>query len=181
MTLTKRSTLEEVAVLVTNALSQSGIRAVLTGGACASLHSKGAIRSYDLDFVLQSAVTRKDLDAAMLSIGFRRQGRLYRNPSTKFFVDFPPGPLGIGKDIGIRPITYRVGSAAIRMLSATDSCRDRLAAFYHWSDRQSLLDAVEIARIRSVNLRKIREWSTQEGALDAFKRFTELLRAKRLP
>ena len=67
------------------------------------------------------------------------------------------------------------------MLSATDSCRDRLAAFYHWSDRQSLLDAVEIARIRSVNLRKIREWSTQEGALDAFKRFTELLRAKRLP
>lgn len=178
MSVTSRSTLKGVACSVAAALRRARIRAVLTGGACASLHSGGAVQSYDLDFVLESAVTTRELDKAMQSIGFTRKGRHYTHPSTKFLVEFPPGPLGIGRDIGIRPTTVKLGASSVRILSATDSCRDRLAAFYHWNDRQSLLAAVQIARRKRVNLKAIREWSVRENAETGFMEFSSMLTPK---
>ena len=53
-------------------------------------------------------------------------------------------------------------------LSATDACRDRLAAYYHWTDRQSLAVAVSIARLNRVSLAKIRAWSRSEGHLENY-------------
>jgi hypothetical protein len=112
----------------------------------------------------------------MASIAFAREGRHYKHSSAKFFVEFPAGPLGIGSDINIRPSSYRIGSVTVRTLSPTDSCRDRLAAFYHWNDRQSLIAAVQIARRARVNIRKIRTWSIAEGALGPFEEFTRRLK-----
>ena len=137
----------------------------------------GAYQSSDLDFILQSAVSREDLDAIMRSMGFRRRGRQYAHSKTPFFVEFPAGPLGIGADIHIEPVTYRVGQAGVLALSPTDSCRDRLAAFYHWQDRQSLETAVAIARRRKVDLKVIRDWSEKEGALAKYSEFRALLGA----
>jgi hypothetical protein len=57
------------------------------------------------------------------------------------------------------------------MLSATDSCRDRLAAFYHWGDRQSLTVAAWIAVRNRVNVGALRRWSAAEGAADRFVEF----------
>ena len=179
MTLTARSSLAQVAVCVASALARSKIRAVLTGGACASLYSKGKYQSSDLDFILQSAVTSKELDAVMEAIGFRRTGNHYEHPRTAFFVEFPAGPLGIGADIDVRPVVYRIGRVGVRVLSATDSCRDRLAAFYHWNDRQSLITAVHIARNRKVDLKAIRAWSEREDASDKFSEFLGILKRPR--
>ena len=65
-------------------------------------------------------------------------------------------------------------------LSPTDSCRDRLAAFFHWSDRQSLVVAVEIAFRNDVDLARIRRWSAKEGHSTRFEEFErELERRKR--
>lgn len=125
MKLDADSSLKQVAASVAEVLARSKIRAVLTGGACATFYTGGHYQSYDLDFVLQSATTPRQLDAVMETIGFRRAGRHYRHPGTKFFVEFPAGPLGIGADIGIRPVTYKIGKIGVRALSATDSCRDR--------------------------------------------------------
>ncbi len=72
MNITAKSTLAQVAACVARALSRARIRAVLTGGACATVYSKGEYQSSDLDFVLQSAVTHRELDEVMGSIGFRR-------------------------------------------------------------------------------------------------------------
>ena len=64
-------------------------------------------------------------------------------------------------------------------LSATDSCRDRLAAFYHWKDRQALAAAVAIAIRHRVRLTRIRLWSVEEGEPKAFEVFhAELARAR---
>ena len=171
MSLTSRSGLAAVAACVAEALARASIRAVLTGGACATLYSEGKYQSFDLDFILQSATTTRDLDNAMRGIGFRRIGTHYEHPRARFLVEFPAGPLGIGGDLDIRPITYRIGKVGIQALSATDSCRDRLAAYYHWNDRQSLATAVEISRRRKVNIEAIRRWSTREGATDKFQAF----------
>jgi hypothetical protein len=173
MKISARSTLPQVAACVAGALSRAKIRAVLTGGACATFYSKGEYQSSDLDFILRSAVTRRELDEVMKSIGFRRTGDHYEHPRTVFFVEFPAGPLGIGADIDIRPVVRRIEGIGVRLLSATDSCRDRLAAFYHWNDRQSLNTAVQIARHRKVDLEMIRGWSRREGASQKFTEFLE--------
>lgn len=151
---------------------------MLTGGACASLHSGGVVQSYDLDFIVITAITAQSLDRVMATIGFRREGRHYRHSSSKFFVEFPSGPLGIGRDIGVRPITRKIGRASLAMLSPTDSCRDRLAAFYHWRDRQSLIAAVEIACRNRINMKRVREWSASEGTRDGFKEFVRELQRR---
>jgi hypothetical protein len=161
------------------ALQKEGLEAVLTGGACASLHSGGAYQSSDLDFVLRDGVPEDRLKRAMAAIGFAPHGGHFVRPGLPFFVEFPKGPLAIGRDIGIRPARFVVRGAVVPALSATDSCRDRLAAFYHWGDRASLKAAVAIARKNRVDRKIIRIWSEGEEARERFEEFLALLRKAR--
>ena len=179
MTITARSSLSGVALQVGDALRRHRIRAVLTGGACASLHSGGAHVSVDMDFVLLGAVTQATLDAAMGSVGFRRRGDRYLHSRARFYVEFPRGPLAIGRDYRIEPVEHRRRRARMLVLSPTDSCRDRLAAFYHWNDRQSLAVAVSIALRNRVNLAAVRRWSVTEGAERRFDEFLAELKLAR--
>jgi len=71
----------------------------------------------------------------------------------------------------IGPVTRSTPHGRILMLSATDSCRDRLAAFYHWRDRQSLTVAAWIAARNRVNLGVLRRWSTAEAMVEQFGEF----------
>ena len=133
----------------------------------------------DDDFVLSGSPALGDLNDALGELGFRRQGDRYVHEHIPFFVEFPRGPLGIGEDIRIRPVWRSRRGAKTLALSATDSCRDRLAAYYHWRDQQSLAAAVAIASRNRVVLRKIREWSRGEGHPRGYAAFvTELARAK---
>ncbi len=175
-----RSTLGDVAVAAGDALRRAGIRAVLTGGACAHLHSRGAHLSHDADFVLVEPCAIEELDRALADLGFRRERDRYVHPRAPFVVEFPRGPLGIGEDRRIRPVWLRRRGARTLGLSATDSCRDRLAAFYHWGDRQSLAVAVAIARRNRISMVKVRAWSRSEGQLEGYEVFREeLARARR--
>ena len=164
-------TLASVAARVGDALRKRRIKAVLTGGACASLYSRGAWVSMDADFVLSGSVDQADLDQAMSDAGFTRRGDRYVHPRLPYYVEFPRGPLAVGSDHRIKPVLRRHGRHQTLALSPTDACRDRLAAFYHWNDRQSLEVAVEIARQQSVNMRRVREWSRAEDALEGFAEF----------
>jgi hypothetical protein len=179
VTLTRRSTLAEVAAAVAAALREAGFRAVLTGGACATIYSDNAYQSRDLDFIVQSGGTQRELEAALATLGFRRRGDRYVHPRSTFFVEFVRGPLAIGDDVAIRPVTLKVPGGTTLALSPTDACRDRLAAFYHWSDRQSLASAVEIARRHPVRMTVIRRWSEREGHADRFREFQAALREAR--
>ncbi|MBI1950573.1 MAG: hypothetical protein HYS34_04335 [Acidobacteria bacterium] len=111
------------------------------------------------------------LDAAMEDAGFLRKGGHYEHPEAAFFVEFFPGPLAVGEDAHVRPAVHRIRKGRIMALSPTDSCRDRLAAFFHWNDRHGLRAAVEIAHRQAVDLKMMRAWSIREGALDKFEQF----------
>lgn len=180
MKITERSGVAEVAASVGDALGKAGIRAVLTGGACASIYTAGLYQSSDLDFVIQGGARQVELELAMASVGFQRQGDRYVHPLARFYVEFPPGPLAIGADYGIEPIELPLRRGKIRTLSATDSCRDRLAAFLHWKDPQNLRTAVTIALRNSVDLEAIRSWSVGEGAKEGFERFLQELERVRI-
>jgi hypothetical protein len=116
----------------------------------------------------------------MRDAGFARRGDQYESRQTELFVEFPAGPLAIGDDVAIKPRSVRRGNRTMEMLSATDSCRDRLAAWFHWNDRQSLAAAVAIARLNRVSMSRIRAWSRSEGASDKFNVFITELRPRRL-
>jgi hypothetical protein len=127
------------------------------------MYTGGAYESLDADFILPDSTTVDEVDRALASIGFHRSGKRYIHPSVPYFVEFPPGPLGIGADFRIRPVWRKAGLARTLALSATDACRDRLAAFYHWNDRKSLAAAAAIAVRHRVRVRTVREWSRREG------------------
>jgi hypothetical protein len=78
-------------------------------------------------------------------------------------------------NLDIKPVTYRIGKVGVKALSATDSTRDRLTAFYHWNDRQSLATAVDISRRRKVDIEAMRKWSAREGVRDKFQMFLDAL------
>lgn len=179
MKLSRRSSLADVAVATGDALWRAGIRAVLTGGACANLYSGGAYQSFDADFVLAGPCSTKNLDRALATLGFVRKGDRYVHRLTPFFVEFPSGPLGIGRDLSILPVWRRRGAAKTLALSATDACRDRLAAFYHWNDLQSLAAAVAIAVRNRVAFAKVRSWSRSEGQPEGYIKFLAELRRVR--
>src|SRR3972149_6452949 len=130
-----------------------------------------------MDFILVGATTQARLDTAMASVGFVRKGDRYVHPRVVFYVEFPRGPLAIGSDYRIPPPGRR-GRALI--LSATDSCRDRLAAFYHWNDRSSLDVAVAIALRSPVRLATVRSWSIAEGFTAGFAEFLREVRRARV-
>ena len=121
------------------------------------------------------------LDAALAPLGFARRGDRYVHAVVPFFVEFPRGPLGVGDDLAIRPVLRSHRGARTLALSATDACRDRLAAFYYWNDRQSLAVAVAIAAKHPVDLRKIRDWSLAEGQREGHAAFVARLTEARQP
>lgn len=171
MKLSSRSSLADVAVAVGDVLRRSRIRAVLTGGACANLYTGGEYTSLDADFVLIGPCTTSQLDEAMATLGFARKRDRYVHPGLPFFVEFPRGPLGIGEDIRVRPVWRRGRTGRTLALSATDACRDRLAAFYHWNDHQSLEAAIAIALRHKVGMTRIQEWSRREGHVEGYRAF----------
>ena len=173
MRLSERSSLGVVAGAVAGALRTHGIPAVLTGGACAALYSEGAYSSRDLDFIVVGSATRAGMDTAMASVRFVRRRDRYVHPRARFYVEFPRGPLAIGGEYRIRPVSRPTSYGRILMLSPTDSCRDRLAAFYHWGDRQSLTVAAWIAARNRVQLTTLKRWSMAEGAADRFEEFVK--------
>ena len=62
------------------------------------------------------------------------------------------------------------------MLTPTDCVKDRLAAFYHWDDHQSLDQAVWVAHTQPIRLKEIAEWSKRENREGKFNKFKSLLK-----
>jgi hypothetical protein len=154
---------EELAGLVCQTLKDAGVTVTLTGGACVAIWSEGKYVSNDLDFIEEGPVPRRKIRDALKPLGFREEGRHFAHSATKFFVEFPTGPLMVGAQ-RIEHVTERLTPAgSLRLLSPTDCVKDRLAAFFHWNDRQSLEQALMVARAQHVDLDDIRRWSKSEG------------------
>ena len=68
----------------------------------------------------------------------------------------------------------------LRLISPTDSIKDRLAAFYHWDDKQSLEQALLVARNQEVDLLQVRYWSEREKEMEKFETFFNALKEYKL-
>jgi hypothetical protein len=155
---------EELAALVSQALESAGIRATLSGGAAVTLYSDNEYESRDLDFITNA---RNDAIArALAPLGFSRVAgaRQFEHPETDYYVEFPPGPLGFGETFVLddEATVLQTEFGPLRIITPTQSAMDRLAAYLHWNDNQSLDQAVMIARRHAVDWAALDEWAMRE-------------------
>ncbi len=171
--ITKATTIEELAALVCTRLADAGISVVLTGGAVVSIYSDNEYMSYDLDFIVLGL--GKKVDSVMSDLGFSKNvGRHFVHPNTPIFVEFPGGTLAIGESLDTEVVERISNGNTLRLLSPTDCVKDRLAAYYHWNDKQGLDQALAVARKHPISIPRIRKWSKDENMSEKFKIFLEL-------
>ena len=179
MKLSRLST-EELAAVVCDALERHGFMAVLTGGACVMIYAEGKYVSNDMDFVLAPQDRLGDVETILAELGFRAEGRVYVHPEIDMAVDVGNRwPLAVGQEILKPPPRRSVSGYHLRMLSVTDCVKDRLAAFYHWDDRQALEQAILVCLAQRVNMREVGRWSRAEGQEVGFAEFRRELTRRR--
>lgn len=167
----KGITLRDLAIYVSDYLRKNGINTVLSGGACVAIYTKNKYTSYDLDFVMESFSVRKSINSILEKIGFIEHGRYFVHEETPFFLDFLVPPLSVGEEPVKEIVSIKKKNMILKLLSPTDCIKDRLAAFYHWNDIQSLDQAILVAKRNKIDLKEIERWSINEGMIDKFKIF----------
>ncbi|MBU0501792.1 MAG: hypothetical protein KJ811_00920, partial [Candidatus Margulisbacteria bacterium] len=144
----KNISIKDLAGLVSSHLEKANLSAVLTGGACVTIYSKNKYQSLDLDFVTYAAEDRpKEITAAMKELGFKRADEgFFERQDCKYIVEFLPPPLAIGSEPVHEINEMKTRRGRLKLLCPTDCVKDRLAAYYHWNDPQSLEQAIMVAK-----------------------------------
>jgi len=163
---------------VSAALRRKGVEAILVGGAVVTIYSRNEYESLDLDFVVRG--TDRGVAEGMQSIGFMRgTGRHFERRGTKCIVEFLSPPPAVGGLLVHSFAHLRTAHGTLLLYEPTHCVMDRLAAFYHWSDRQSLDQAVMVARRHRIRMQEIEAWSAGEGHPERFREFRDALATAR--
>lgn len=97
------------------------------------------------------------------------------------FLVFPQGPLAVGEEPIKEILIIEKDCGNLRIISPTECVKDRLAAFYHWNDRQCLEQALFVAIDNKIDLKEVERWSIKEGQEEKFNFFfTESERSKKV-
>ena len=111
--------------------------------------------SYDIDLINIYSSSRKSIKTTLSTYGFIEENRYFRHPLSKFFLEFPPGPLTVGQEPVKVIDEVKLETGILKVISPTDSVKDRLAAYYHWGDQQSLKQALLIDRSKRVDFDEV--------------------------
>ncbi|MDD3324818.1 MAG: hypothetical protein PHN38_06825 [Sulfurospirillaceae bacterium] len=170
--------LKELGGFICDALIAKDIHVVLSGGSCVEIYSRGEYSSWDLDLINRYNEQYKKIHNVMQKLGFTEHNKYFIHEDTKYFIEFPSGPLGVG-DAPVEDIAeIDTEAGVLRLLTPTDCIKDRLAAYYHWDDEQSLQQAVWVAEQNDYDLASIKEWSLKEEADEKFANFIKQLNIK---
>ena len=111
----------------------------------------------------------------MQKLGFSeyKMKRYFVHEDTELFIEFPRGPLGVG-DAPVKEVSSRkTETGTLKLLTPTDCIKDRLAAYYHWDDMQSLEQAVWVAQENEFDMKAVAAWSEAEGMSEKFSIFSK--------
>lgn len=152
-------------------LEGENIHSVLVGGAVVAIYTEGLYRSGDLDLIPEDA-DRGRLTAALAKLGFKEsKSRYFKHPEcSHLFLEFPRGPVEIGEEFPITAAEIEIHGRTLRLLSPTDSVKDRLAGYIHWHSRANFDQALLIClrQKSNVDLNEVRRWCKRENAIQAF-------------
>lgn len=165
----------ELGAFIADRLTKAGIKVVLSGGAAVSLYCNSQYVSKDMDFVNLYPNRQSSIDAEMTAMGFFREGRHFKHPESEHIIEFPPGPLSIGDELVTEIELRKLSTGLLPVVSPTDCVKDRLAAYYHWGDRQALEQATLVCKVQTIDLAEVKRWSEHEGKLTDFNRIKKFL------
>jgi hypothetical protein len=144
----KRGTLLEVAAQASAALQRAGITVAVVGGSAITSYVPEVYTSKDIDFAAINGTSRRAFTEALAPLGFRPHGRDYVHPNSTFTLDLVADTPYVDK----RPITQfetlKTRYGPVRVYSFEDAIADRVAAFLHWGDSQSLDVAEQALKAR---------------------------------
>lgn len=167
----RKMTQAELATYVQSHLESKGITVVLSGGAAVAIYTGNKYVSADIDLVDVFNVDRKKIIAAMKEIGFIEKNRYFIHPDTTHIVEFPPGPLFVGDEPVKNVNKIKFSTGILKVISATDCVKDRLAAYYFWNDQQSLTQAIQVAKQSRISINEIEKWSKKSRNMKEFEVF----------
>lgn len=158
-----KTTLQEMAAIVSETLEQAGIMAVLSGGGAVAHYSENEYMSYDLDFI--TVERNKKIAPIIAALGFQQEGKDFFHPRSKFFLEFPPGPLAFGNQYvdSSKSILLKTQYGHVRIITPTQCVMDRLAWFIHGKDRQAKDQAMMVAKINKIDWDELYKWARDEG------------------
>jgi hypothetical protein len=169
----------EMCALIVETLADSGIDVVLVGGSCVCLYNNERFGSLDLNFIDLTYSRRKEISAALATIGFtpREQTKYFEHPDSQWSVEFPTAPLAIGHEqIDSKRITsLETATGTVRLLNPTDTVKDRLLWYYLEHDGQCWQQALDIATNHKISWRNLKTWHENEGYPEEYSKFRNAL------
>jgi hypothetical protein len=171
--ITNKTTMNELAAMVSEALEEAGIVATLSGGGAVSAYTENRYESTDLDFV--TTALRAELEPVLAPLGFVHTGAprlsVFEHPGTDWYLEFPAAPLAFGRTyIDVSQCSWLSTPAGrVRIITPTHSVMDRLIAAASWQDPQALEQArlVAIHQSDRIDWEEIDEWVAAEGIASA--------------
>ena len=164
-------------LVIATALNKEGICAVLTGDAAAAMHLRNTNASPRLNYSLTSPATASRLASAIRHLGFEpADDGQYRHADAGVALELTQKPLAIGRDSKVVAQTLQLRHGFVRILSATDCCREQLLRSHADGAADGMNKAVELAKRCDVNMPDMRTWMRQQGVLAlwaGFKRAVE--------
>jgi len=113
----------ELGAFIQSQLREKGIEVILSGGAAVAIYSNNKYVSRDLDLINIYGANRRKIRDIMTAIGFYEEGRYFRHPDSKFFVEFPPGPLTIGEEPVKQIIEKKLSTGVLKVISPHGLCQ----------------------------------------------------------
>ena len=176
----------ELAAIVSEALSATGIVATLSGGGAVSIYTENRYESEDLDFVTTALL--EELKVVLEPLGFAHTGNprlsVFEHPDSPWYLEFPPAPLSFGGTYidATQCAVYSTPVGDIRVITATHSVMDRLIAAAAWQDPPSLEQALMVARHQEdrIDWSEISQWIAAEG-IDSTPEVIEFFRKMQRP
>lgn len=157
----KRGSLLEVAAQASAALERAGIKVAVVGGSAITSYVPEVYTSKDIDFAAINGTTRRAFTQAVAPLGFLARGRDFVHPKSPFTLDLVADTPYVDQ----RPITefetMKTRYGPVRVYSFEDAIADRIAAFLHWGDSQSLDVAEQAVKARAA----VTNWRRIAGAL----------------
>ena len=144
----------------------------MSGGAAVAIYTNNRYLTKDLDFV--TSARRDALRKVLEPLGFTDagDGRHFEHEPSGWLLEFPPGPVSFGdtslSETDIPIIDCEFGR--LRVITATQSLMDRLAAYFHWNRQPELRRQVRqlIATMDpkgAVDWEDLYAWDVPSGAM----------------
>ena len=118
----------------------------------------------------------KKVKQALQEMGFIEKNKYFQRTGCQWFLEFVSPPVAVGNESIHKFNEVGTSFGKIKLLHPVDSVKDRLAGFYHWNDKQSLEQAINICLEQDIDLGEVERWSLEEEKLEKFEIFKSMLK-----